>query len=90
MLVTTASLVVRKERIWQRRESGRLLILSTPVGFEFELAIQSYFVVQQKLGNNRVWSWSSQFFFFWGEMSSQFKDTVSNQFGGEIGNRIIL
>ena len=56
MLVTTASLVVRKERIWQRRESGRLLILSTPVGFEFELAIQSYFVVEQKLGNNGVWS----------------------------------
>ena len=79
MLVTTASLVVRKERIWQRRESGRLFILPTPVGFEFELAIQSYFVVEQKLGNNGVWSWSSQF-----------KDTVSNQFGGEPGNRIIL
>ena len=33
MLVTTASLVVRKERIWERRESGKSLILSTAIGF---------------------------------------------------------
>ena len=31
MLVATASLVLRKERIWERIESGRLLILSTTV-----------------------------------------------------------
>lgn len=30
-LLITACLVVRKERIWQRRDSGRLLILSTIV-----------------------------------------------------------
>ena len=53
MLVTTAFLVVRKERIWQRRESGRLLILSSTtvassgsVGFkrfEVDSAIRSGF-----------------------------------------------
>ena len=44
MLVTTASLVVRNQRIWQRRESDRLLILSITVGFwrfEVDLAIQT-------------------------------------------------
>ena len=41
MLVAMASLVVRKERIWQIRELGRLLILSTTVSSsqDNELAI---------------------------------------------------
>ena len=56
MLVRTASLVVRKEKIWQRREPGKLLILSsTTVGFwrfEVDLALQSFFccLALHKLG----------------------------------------
>ena len=36
MLVPTASLVGRKERMWQRRESGRLLILSTTMSLSLD------------------------------------------------------
>ena len=46
MLMTIVSLVVRKEKIWQKRESVRLLILSsTTVGlwrFKVDFTIQSF------------------------------------------------